>query len=489
VTVQYAADRGSRRQREQRSASRTCCLLVLLGVACSTPRPDENHRAASADPTDAPGGPEGGGGSRDDAGRRDGGPRDADGSAGVPSMQDAGDASAPVADASTSVPVDGGGGGGDDLGTPDGLRECDAPPTPTGSFTRQVLRAAAADCALHELCEFENAARWLEHYVDAHAEAPTAARLELARQAWRDAMQRWSRLELFQFGPAASNAATAGKDIYQGQSYRDRIYAWPSTARCRVEEQVAGRAYEDGFDRVLISSRGLFALEYLLFYDGDDTACLASSTTAQTWSELSDDALASRKRAYARAVATDVRSLASALHQAWSPSGGNFRAVFVSASGYPDEQEAMNVLGWALAYVDKELKDWKLGVPLGHELSSPVSTAEAPYAHVGTSNLRANLRGFRALFQGCGADGAGVGFDDWLVEAGHGALAADLIDAWQDAQSELDALGPLHQAPDADLERAYQTLRTLTTLMKAELFGAGSPLNLELPATLEGDTD
>jgi hypothetical protein len=32
-------------------------------------------------------------------------------------------------------------------------------------------------------------------------------------------------------------------------------------------------------------------------------------------------------------------------------------------------------------------------------------------------------------------------------------------------------------------------LRELTSLLKGDVFGAGSPLNLKTPASVEGDTD
>src|SRR5690606_8604417 len=95
--------------------------------------------------------------------------------------------------------------------------------------------------------------------------------LARARAAWREAMLSWQVLEVFQFGPLASASVTAGRDGFQGKGLRDKIYAWPVVARCRVDEQVIGRSFVDsGMDRALISGRGLYALEALLFYSGDD---------------------------------------------------------------------------------------------------------------------------------------------------------------------------------------------------------------------------
>jgi hypothetical protein len=303
-------------------------------------------------------------------------------------------------------------------------------------------------------------------------------------------MDLWSEVELLQFGPLASASESAGKDVYQGKGLRDAFYAWPLSSRCRVEEQVALRGYATkGLDNVLVSARGLFGLEVLLFAPGSETACASGSAAGKAWSALDDKTLALRKREYASVLAADLLTRARSLVSRWAADGEDFRARFIDADGYPSEQEALNVLAWSLIYVEREVKDWKLGIPAGYTLTSPVSAPEAPLAHVGIENVRANLRGFRSLFQGCGANGEGIGFDDWLVEAGHADLAKDLRAAWERADAAARRAGPLHTASQAEVQATYAEVKGLSDLLKAEFFGAGSPLNLKLPATVEGDTD
>ncbi len=220
-----------------------------------------------------------------------------------------------------------------------------------------------------------------------------------------------------------------------GQGIRDLIYSWPVVARCRVEDQVIGRGYEKSWTPVLISARGLFGLEYLLFYSGTDTACNASSTTAKTWVTLGETAIADAKTDYAVALSGDVLERIQGLRELWSPEGSNFRQTFVDAAGYETEQQALNVLAWSLIYVEREVKDWKVGIPAGYTTTSPVTLAETSFAHVGTESLQQNLEGFRALFQGCGPNGEGLGFDDWLSDAGAPELASDMIVALEGART------------------------------------------------------
>lgn len=366
---------------------------------------------------------------------------------------------------------------------------CGSAPVLSGEFSRERLRSAASGCAQWHYCQFESVAGALRAALERDAAQPSEQTAADARAAWVQAMLVWSRVELFQFGPLSSSATTEGKDSYQGRGLRDRVYAWPGVSACRVEDQLLSRAYESDMKAVFPSARGLFALEYLLFAPATDSACPAGSANAQMWAALSEIERAERKRAYAVALASDVEATVRSLRALWSPSGENFEQLFVSASGYPDEQEAMNVLAWALIYVERELKDWKLGIPAGQTMTTRVTVPETPYAAIGTEAMLANLLGFRSLLQGCGPAGEGLGFDDWLVAASHAELASDLDSAWQAASGALQALGPLHGAQPAALESAHGVTRELTNLLKGDLFGAGSPLNLKTPASVEGDTD
>lgn len=373
------------------------------------------------------------------------------------------------------------------------LVECGAPPEVTGSFGKRKLLEASARCAEWHYCDFDNAATVLERRVADWNQAPNEETLDAARQAWNHALERWSQVELFQFGPAGSKAM----DPYHGEGFRDRIYSWPSLARCRIDEQILSQRYlVDGVDAQLATARGLYALEYLLFYPGSDHGCLSTSTTARNWSTLSVDEIAKRKRDYAAAVADDVVEQIRQLRDRWSPEGGNFRSTLIDAVGYDKpaidkEQEALNIVAWSFVYIEREVKDWKVGHPAGLNPMAPVNGFEAPHAQQAVQALRANLRAFRSLFQGCGRDGAGIGFDDWLGAAGHGDLARDMIAAWTSAQAAVDSFPSFHEASvPTDFLALHAAIKPLTDLIKNEfLAGAGSPLNLSMPQGFEGDND
>ena len=448
---------------------------ALAIAACKTATPDEVFSFAAS-------GPGSGGSSAVEGGRASGGKPSGgtDAAGGLPPVVEGG---------ADGQPMVGEGGSGGEPSAPEPVDTCGPAPISMAAFSRAALREAAGDCAIWHYCRAEAAANALNDAVQAHYDARSEDSLRQARAAWEELMRRWSAAELFQFGPAGSRAESAGKDPVLGQGLRDLVYAWPAVARCRVEEQVVLRGYEASWTPVQISARGLFGLEYLLFYSGTDSACSANSSAGKAWAMLDETAIASAKVDYAAALGQDVLTRLGALSAAWSPDGGNFREALIEARGYESEQQALNVMAWSLLYLEREVKDWKVGVPAGLTMTHPVSVAEVTFSGTGTRALRENARGFRALFQGCGEHGEGLGFDDWLIDVGQEGLARDMLTALDTAQAALDAFPPIERASSSELAALYQALRGLTSLLKADFFGPGSTLNLKLPAGVASDTD
>lgn len=355
------------------------------------------------------------------------------------------------------------------------------------TFTRAALLRTLADCARDRATAFESAAQRL---ADATAAAASTSSVAAAREAWRAAIDTWEENELFRFGPAASSMAPGGQNL------RDQIYAWPLVSRCKIEEQIVSRAYESpDFAASLINGRGLSAIEYLLFYEGTDNDCseFSAINADGTWGALSEAELRARKYAYAAAAARDVLARARALSAGWQD--GAFYGAFVNAgkgSGlFDSEQRALNAASDGLFYLDKEIKDAKLARPLGYvECNQSVcpEAVESPWAHRSNENLRANLIGFRRIFNGCSE--ADLGYDDWLREAGAGDLSARMTSALNAAIDRVERLGaPLEQIVLSDVtpaEELYATIKALNDVLKTEFV---TVLNLELPRIVEGDND
>jgi uncharacterized protein len=280
-----------------------------------------------------------------------------------------------------------------------------------------------------------------------------------------------------------------------GKDFRDNIYLWPGGSRCAIEEAILDRSYEAAsFEGVVLPNRrGLFAAEYLLFYEGADTVCPAGSPGQLGWPTLAAQDREARKRAYAAKVVGNVLVRANALDAAWDPSQMNFvqtmRSAGPSNAVYRTPQAAIETVGLALFYVDQKVKDMKLTDPINKGCVT-ASCLESHHAGRSKLNIRANLDGLRRILEGCGADYAGLGFDDLLNDIGATALADTLRAQAIAVQAALDAIEEpdLDQALAAD-QASVVALRdavaAITTTIKTQFY---TMLSFE-PSIIPTDND
>ena len=370
------------------------------------------------------------------------------------------------------------------------------PEIPDEPFSKAALLRQAADCAVARYADFEGHAQAFDAAAQANLDAPSDASSLDVQHAWLAANASWQVAEIFRFGPAARSA-----DQDPGAAeLRDQIYAWRFGGRCPVETALADRVYAaPNFATSLINNRGLGAAEYLLFYPGTDNGCpeYSAINLKGIWATLGPNEILDRKRAYAAAVAASILSNAQKLVSAWDPAQGNFRKQLTepgSGSVYANEQAALNAVFNGIFYIEKEVKDYKLGIALGVS-SECVSglcpeSLESQYARVSTANIKQNYQGFRRLFQGCGGKFSGLGFDDWLGAVGSSDLRARMLSALDSAQVAIDALDPpIEVSITTHTDRVwavYRALKVLTDLLKSEFV---TVLDLELPAGAGSDND
>ena len=368
----------------------------------------------------------------------------------------------------------------------------------TPEFTIPNLLAAVGQCAIGRYAEFEQRASDLRDATDTLAADSTAENRAAAQVAYRKAMASWQRAELFHIGPAARTPAPGAQNL------RDQIYFFPGSNFCLVDQQIVSQRYaEDDFATSFANARGLSALEYLLFHDGPENACggAIGINSSGSWAALSMSELTQRRADYAHAAAADVLARATALRQAWEPAGGNFVAQ-LSAPGsdsvYATEQAALEAIIAALFYADEELKDLKLGTPLGLTeqcASSPVpcpDATESRYARLSAEHIRENLVGFRMIFEGCGASYGGVGVDDWLRTKDDGQdLAERMLAALDGAEAAVSGLNAkledaILEVPPDEVSAVHAAIKVITDLFKTEMV---TVLMVSLPASGQGDND
>ncbi|MGE0323913.1 MAG: imelysin family protein [Polyangiaceae bacterium] len=376
---------------------------------------------------------------------------------------------------------------------------CQLGPEPE-TFSKSALLASIAQCALTRYEAHRQSALELQRTTQAFATDPSDVNALSAQNAWRQAISAWQRAELFRFGPAARTGEPGAQDL------RDQIYGWPLVSRCKVDEQLVGQDYmKPEFASSLINGRTHSALDYLLFYAGEDNGCSSFSAINAngTWSALGAEEIRARKAAYAGAIGSLLLTNASLLVEHWVPAQPNFpngknfcnslATAGMGSSVFDSDQAALNAVSDALFYVDKELKDWKLGRPVGFvDCFSEVcpEAVELPFSKGSLAHIANNLAGFRDLFTGCSDSALRLGFDDWLTAVGAESVSQRMLTALDGAQLEVSKVaGPLDTAvvnDKASVERAYAAVKQLTDILKTEFV---TVLNLELPKSAEGDND
>ncbi len=363
--------------------------------------------------------------------------------------------------------------------------------TSSKRLDRAALLQSFGDAAIASYRGFESEAVVLAQTLSDGTPFPS----ESAMSAWKSAMAAWQKAEQFQFGPLASAPSPGAHGL------RNKIYVFPEQNRCLIDQQIVSKLYEgELFAAATDESKGLGALEYLLFYQGSDNGCPADATinTTGAWAALTPDELKSRKRAYAKAMAADILLHARALLSAWEKDKGNFLQQLVSAGQgsqtFATQQAAVNAVSDGLFYVEVVSKDRKLAQPLGLKNCTQTlcpESMESPWADQGKEHLRQNLIGFRALFTGGSGAQEGLGFDDLLKSVGAEDVSSRVLRELDGAQSAIQQLGDksLAQALQADsmsVLRVHDALKLVCDTLKQDFTTA---LAIQPPRRVEGDHD
>jgi predicted lipoprotein len=363
---------------------------------------------------------------------------------------------------------------------------------------RELLASLGEHVVLETYRSFAERAEALASALSAYAEDPGTATRADAQAAFRDAMLSWERAEVYQLGPAADltnfNPGARG--------FRSEIYAWEDANPCAIDRGLVERAYEsDDFEaEVYAYARDLSAIERLLFDDATKSACPATDrvVTATTWQALVDGDLRERRALYAARAGEVIKTKASELVEAFE---NEFLPQLAQAGAgsklFDRTQEALNTLTNALFYLDFDVRDMKLGGPLGHtmECSSGACPTELPHAKLSKEAVRENLIAFRALFQGHLPDEAApdqplAGLNDLLASVGAQELADSMDAAISRALDAVDAVEPSFEAAsradDGELAQAFDALQALADLLKTEFL---QKLALNEPMRASGDND
>ena len=297
---------------------------------------------------------------------------------------------------------------GDDSDEPTGpaAAEFDFAPI-LSNFTDQVVIATYAD--------LDERSGELLVAIEALSGDPTVANLRAARDAWVATRIPWEASEGFLFGPVDFNG------------YDPSLDSWPVN-RTDLDGVLASdndltTAYVGGLDGTL---KGFHTIEYLLFDEG-------GSKTAADFTE--------REFAYLIATTQDLQATASALHNSWIPSGGNFgqkvRDAGNGSDAYPSAQSAVQEMVNGMIGICDEVANGKIANPFVEEDPRLV---ESQFSFNSIADFQNNLRSVQHVYTGDYA-GTGEGLDEFIRQAD-----ADLDQRLKrEIQTAIDEIGNIQQ--------------------------------------------
>lgn len=255
---------------------------------------------------------------------------------------------------------------------------CSSPSVPP--YDRQALLSEAAEMMSSRYADVHEASETLQTATQTLCDAPSADELAATKKAYKRVFLNWQRTLAYRLGP--SDDQNFGAEMSFAPTNPDKI-----------EANIAG---DDKLTADLIESeggatKGLFALEYLLYAQSD----------ADTATVLQDK----RRCDYLLLLGDHVEKTSQLLAQAWDPDGGNFEGTLKTAGSsenttYPAELSAISALLTGLVSAIDVMKAQKLGQALGHLDDSAPKLVESPYAHLSKDALLANMDGARELWTG-----------------------------------------------------------------------------------------
>jgi len=346
---------------------------------------------------------------------------------------------------------------------------------PPGADVGAVLEHTGASVAFAMYSGFETEMESFDQTVGDYQAAPSEARLQRMREQWQVARTRLKETEIFFFGPANEQQRFAKLDsLARGFS----LCVQPGDCSTTIEGIIAGSdSLTPGFvSNQGVRVRGLPTIEYLLWDDGGGDSSLAAVQTALT----------GRRLQYLAVLSQDCYDLARDMRRGWSPELGGFAVDLAQAgAGSTEFASQVDALSWIvqqMLILVEAIRDMKLGFPAGLTVKSngvvDPEARESRFANFALEDMQAALVGLEAVYTGTYRDIEGPGFSAIVRDANPG-IDGQVRDAITQNQASLQQLqeqygtfaGAVQNGP-ADVQRIFDEMRTLRTLLAADLTAA-----------------
>jgi predicted lipoprotein len=326
---------------------------------------------------------------------------------------------------------------------------------------------------------------------------------EKIKNQWKETIDVYQNLQAFKVGLIASDAEELGLSLY----------AWPLQNQCRIDLEIA--RHTGKLDYALNSNvnlRGLGALESLLFTTEGQHNCQSAPDFLQSWINSPIKTRHLDQCTYMKKVNGLIKEDIKKLANEWSIKGNNASLKLVIGKSKAEKLHYLTELSQSLFYVEKIVKDLKLGPISGilncKKESCPENTENILSKH-SLESLIQNLEGFKMAFNGINQKNNlnGMGIDDYLKSEGHESVALSMNEKVENALAHLKKQRGLKTLYDLSIENKnkkdclettsterkveicaiYQDVRQITSLLKGDYSLALR--DIQAPTQAQGDMD
>ena len=273
------------------------------------------------------------------------------------------------------------------------------------------------------------------------------------RNSWRKMADAWQFVVFFDFGPA---------QISDGSLFQN-IGTFPASA-LKIESYI--NAKDTSFRNFDRDSRGIYALDYLIF---KDSVSFIQSIKDQPF-----------KLAYMKAVSRNIVTRVETVLNQWQ---GAYGRAFINNDG-AQAGSSISDLYNSFVFHFEVMKNYNLGLPMGKragKVNSEPTKVEGYYSGHSTSLLKTKYTALRNLWFGyarlsLASSLSPKGFKDYILTVENGQrLAEDTELQWNVIGTRLYALDaqlPLHTmiiAQSPQLEQIFLDMTKHTRFIKSEM--------------------
>ncbi|UII31772.1 imelysin family protein [Fulvivirga ulvae] len=324
----------------------------------------------------------------------------------------------------------------------------------------KLLENIGTNIVVASYSDFSAKTALLEVSAVTFAETPTVDNLAKVQSDWLIAAKSYKMAEMFNFGPIDQlNLMTS-------------IDNWPTNISNISSVLETTEAIDNDFVKNLGSStKGLPAIEYLIFDDELDNAAIVQAFVDNQ-----------NRSDFLKALTVNLAEITLQIDNEWTADKGNYVTEFINANG-KDISSSANILANNLIQLVEIIKNEKVGIPLGKKSGGTIfpEDVEAPHSLQSLELILQNLTSIKQVYTGDTDSGSErSGFEEYLdgVNAQYqgeqlSVVIAQQIDACITATEAIDM--PLKQAltdEPVKVDKLYTELQKLTIYVKTDMMSS-----------------